>query len=91
MYFEEQQVRAHIESLARRFPGAWHAFDTIPRWLCRKSTSEKGWFKTPNYRVPPAPWGINRNEIVKTLKDWLPTLQEVIVQRYPKFPRGIIR
>lgn len=90
MYMEESQVRLHLESLARRFPGAWYAFDVIPRWLSRKSTSEKGWWQTPDYRVPEAPWGINRNEIIPTMKKWVPTLQQVVVDSYRRFPRGFV-
>ncbi len=90
MYFDEQQVRDHLMSLAERFPGAWYAFDTVPRWLSRKSTSARGWWKTPRYQVPPVPWGINQHEIEPTLRDWVPTLQEIKVCRYDKLPRGAI-
>jgi O-methyltransferase involved in polyketide biosynthesis len=54
MYFEEGQVRVHLQSLSKRFPGAWHAFDVIPRWLSEKSISETCWQKTVHCRITPA-------------------------------------
>ncbi len=90
MYFEEQKVRDHVVSLAHRFPGASYAFDVIPRWLSRKSTSDKGWWKTPSYRVPALPWGVDRNEITPTLRTWLPDLHQVVIESYRRFPRGFL-
>lgn len=91
MYFTEKEVSEHLRSLATRFPGAWYAFDTIPRWLSKKSTSRKGFWKTPAYRSPAFPWGINRYEIRNTVKAWIPAVDKLHIDAYLRFPRGVNR
>jgi O-methyltransferase involved in polyketide biosynthesis len=90
MYLTEEQVRWLLQNMAERFPGAWFAFDTIPRWLSRK-TLKGGWKKTPQYTTPKMPWGINRHQIATTLRTWVPTLDEVTELRWWRFPRGVGR
>jgi O-methyltransferase involved in polyketide biosynthesis len=90
MYLAAGQVRTLFQDLAARFPGAWFAFDTIPRWLSRK-TVKRGWKKTAQYTTPKMPWGINRHEIPTTLRSWVPTLDEVTELRWGRFPRGVGR
>ena len=90
MYLPEGEVRLLLQDLAERFPGAWFTFDTIPRWLSRKST-KRGWKKTPHYTTPMMPWGIDRHQIVPTLRAWVPTLDEVTELRWWRFPRGVGR
>jgi O-methyltransferase involved in polyketide biosynthesis len=90
MYLAEGEVRTLFQDLARRFSGAWFTFDTIPRWLSRK-TVKRGWKKTPHYTTPKMPWGINRHEIASTLRAWAPTLDEVTELRWWRFPRGVGR
>jgi O-methyltransferase involved in polyketide biosynthesis len=90
MYLTEEQVRWLLQNMAERFPGAWFAFDTIPRWLSRK-TLKGGWKKTPQYTTPKMPWGINHHQIASTLRAWIPTLDEVTELRWWRFPRGVGR
>jgi O-methyltransferase involved in polyketide biosynthesis len=87
MYLPEEEVRLLFQNLAERFPGAWFTFDTIPRWLSRK-TLKRGWKKTAKYTTPKMPWGINRHRITTTLRAWVPTLDEVTELRWRRFPRG---
>lgn len=74
MYLEPVGVRGLIASIAGRFPGAEMAFDTIPRWISRRS--HRGLHMTRHYRVPVMPWGIDRDEI-PSLKSWHPNIAEV--------------
>jgi len=90
MYLPEGEVRLLLQNLAERFPGAWFLFDTIPRWLSRK-TVKRGWKKTPHYTTPKMPWGIDRHQIAPTLRAWVPTLDEVTELRWWRFPRGVGR
>ncbi|MCY1047137.1 class I SAM-dependent methyltransferase [Corallococcus sp. bb12-1] len=88
MYFEEEEVRRLVVDIAERFPGAELLFDTIPRWFSRKTLT--GLNRTPAYRVPPMPWGINLDELAPTLKRWHPRVKHVT--RVPfMFPRGLQR
>ncbi len=88
MYFEEAEVAALLRDMAARFPGAWLAFDHIPRWVSRKTL--RGYKKTPHYSAPPMPWGINIDEIEPTLRAWIPNLAEY--HRLPfRWPRGVLR
>jgi len=85
MYFEEAEVAALVRDMAARFPGAWFAFDHIPRWFSNKTL--RGFKKTPHYRAPRMPWGINIDEIEPTLRAWVPDLAEY--RRLPfNWPRG---
>jgi len=90
MYLPEGQVRLLFQDLAERFGGAWFTFDTIPRWLSRK-TVKRGWKKTAQYTTPKMPWGIDRHQIATTLRAWVPTLDEVTELRWWRFPRGVGR
>jgi O-methyltransferase involved in polyketide biosynthesis len=90
MYFDEKQVREHLTVLSSSFPGASYAFDVIPRWFSRKTTSAKGMWRTKQYRAPSMPWGINRHEIVRTLKTWVPDLGNVVVESFWQMPRGFV-
>lgn len=90
MYLPEREVQLLLQDLAVRFPGAWFTFDTIPRWLSHK-TVKYGWKKTPHYKTPKMPWGINRHQIAPTLRTWVPSLVEVTELRWWRFPRGVGR
>lgn len=76
MYFEAGDVRALVSAIAGRFPKAEMIFDCIPRWLSRKTTGG-GWQKTPTYRTPPMPWGLDRHEAARIL-DWHPNIGEIL-------------
>ncbi|NVB37560.1 class I SAM-dependent methyltransferase [Pseudenhygromyxa sp. WMMC2535] len=90
MYFAASEVRGLLRAMAERWPGVEVMFDYIPPWLSRKTTSEKGWWKTPHYQIPPAPWGIKRSELLPTLRAWLGDFELVSFEVY-KFPRGLRR
>ena len=91
MYLHEEDVRRLLRDLAERFGGAWFTFDTIPRWLSRKTLRKRGWKKTKQYTTPKMPWGINRHQIATTLRTWVPTLDEVTELPWRRFPRGVGR
>jgi O-methyltransferase involved in polyketide biosynthesis len=75
MYLNEADVRSLFGAILERFGGVELMFDTIPRWYSQQTLA--GWGKTPNYRAPPMPWGINRNEIERTLRGWSPRIRSV--------------
>jgi O-methyltransferase involved in polyketide biosynthesis len=87
MYFAEDDVRALLRAIARRFPGVELMFDYVPKWFARKTTSQKGLWRTPHYRVPPLPWGVHRAEVVALLRAWLGDIT-VVTQVHYEFPRG---
>ncbi|MEM8998226.1 MAG: class I SAM-dependent methyltransferase, partial [Acidobacteriota bacterium] len=66
-------------------------FDTVPRWFARRTRSRLGLRTTPFYRVPDMPWGIDRDEIGRTLGGWLGRGVAVRDVGYPAFPRGVER
>ncbi|KAA5604224.1 class I SAM-dependent methyltransferase [Roseospira marina] len=88
MYFEPDDVAVLLGDMAKRFPGAWFAFDHIPRWFSEKTL--RGLMKTPHYRAPRMPWGINIDEIRPALEAWVPDLAEY--RRLPfRWPRGFFK
>jgi len=88
MYFDPDEVAGLFRDMAERFPGAWLAFDHIPRWFSRKTL--RGYRKTPHYQSPPMPWGVDLDEVGLTLRAWVPDLAEV--RRLPfGLPRGLNR
>lgn len=89
MYFDEPSLRGLLQAMAKRWPGVEVMFDYVPEWLSKKSQSEKGWRKTPHYRVPPLPWGINRPDLLPTLRSWVsPQAVEDVGCRDFDLPRG---
>ncbi|MEN0062378.1 MAG: class I SAM-dependent methyltransferase [Myxococcota bacterium] len=91
MYFDEEVVKQHLISLSQRFPGAWYAFDNIPRWMSRMSVRPGGFKLTKSYTVPPCPWGVNRYELEGLLRSWVPSLDEVILDKWDRYPRGFFQ
>ncbi|AHF02492.1 methyltransferase [Marichromatium purpuratum 984] len=88
MYFDPEALAGLLRELATRLPGAWLAFDHIPGWLSRRTL--RGWWKTPHYRTPKMPWGIDRHRLAPTLRDWVPDLVEVQDLEFVA-PRGLTR
>jgi len=87
MYFTEADVRDLLQHVVGRWPGVQIMFDYVPRWFTERSTSEKGLWKTPHYRVPPLPWGVHRTEVADALRTWLEDV--VVISNDPyRFPRG---
>ena len=86
MYLQPEMVRTLFAGIAARFPGAEMVFDAVPRWFSRLTL--RGFQQTPHYRLPPMPWGINRNQIEPTLRRWIPGLASVTLLDY-RVPRGL--
>lgn len=83
MYFTEAQVRSLLTSMLDHFAHCTLMFDTIPRWFSRKTLA--GFWKTPHYRTPPMPWGINRHEIEPLLRGWQLPVSRMREEPYRKF------
>jgi len=77
MYFEPEDVTHLLGGIAHRFPGAEIVFDTVPVWFSRLTL--KGLNRTPDYRLPPMPWGIDRDRIVPTMRAWVPAMNVEIL------------
>jgi O-methyltransferase involved in polyketide biosynthesis len=88
MYFQPSLVAQLFTSLATRFPGATMIFDTVPTWFSRLTLN--GLQQTPHYRLPPIPWGIDRDQIEGTLRSWHPGLAHIEFLNY-RAPRGLHR
>jgi O-methyltransferase involved in polyketide biosynthesis len=86
MYLPPRSLRKLFASIADRFPAAEMVFDVVPRWFSRLTLL--GLNQTPRYRLPPMPWGINRDEIEPTLRRWMPRLANVTFLDY-RVPRGL--
>jgi O-methyltransferase involved in polyketide biosynthesis len=86
MYLQPHLVEQLFRTLASRFPGATIIFDTIPRWFSKLTMD--GLQQTPHYRLPPMPWGLDRDEIKTTLNHWHPThtCMTFLDYRSPRFP-----
>lgn len=88
MYLEPETVRRLFTGIADRFPAAEIVFDAVPRWFSHLTLW--GLNQTPHYRLPAMPWGINRNELEPTLRNWLPRVATVEFLDY-RAPRGLPR
>lgn len=91
MYFTQDDVKSLLQSIMSTCDYGYIMFDTIPKWLSKKSTSKTGWAKTKHYTVPKLPWGINRNEFESTFKNWLDVGVKVTDIGYSVPPRGIAK
>lgn len=91
MYFEEKDVEYLLSAIVARLPGSTLMFDVIPRWFSRKTL--KGFQKTPHYRVPRMPWGINSDELEPQFHAWeLPLISysSEPFRRLRVFPWGLM-
>lgn len=88
MYFRPSLVEQLFRSISARFPGATMVFDTVPAWFSRLTL--KGLKQTPHYLLPPMPWGIDQDQIAKTLKTWHPGVAGIEFLSY-RAPRGLHR
>lgn len=86
MYLKPEVVRQVLCGIADRFPGAEIVFDVVPHWFSRLTLL--GLQQTPHYRLPPMPWGINRDELEPTLRSWHPRFASVTSIDYCA-PRGL--
>ncbi|MEO1368243.1 MAG: class I SAM-dependent methyltransferase, partial [Acidobacteriota bacterium] len=62
MYLPKEAVRALLVDVLGALERCQVVFDTVPRWLSRRTRSRLGLRTTPFYRVPDMPWGIDRDE-----------------------------
>jgi O-methyltransferase involved in polyketide biosynthesis len=85
MYLEPATLPALFANIRCRFPKAEMVFDVVPRWFSRLTLV--GLKRTLHYRLPPMPWGINRNEVEPTLRRWVPNLGRIDFLPY-HIPRG---
>lgn len=81
-------MKSILQACAKEFPGALFVFDTLPE-LFSKKTLKKKWKLTRNYTFPKMPWGINCDRIKKTIHDWVPTVDEVVIDNRYNFTRGL--
>jgi O-methyltransferase involved in polyketide biosynthesis len=86
MYLRPDNVRHLLTAIARRFPAADIIFDTVPRWFSRLTLA--GLWQTPHYRLPPMPWGIDRDAIEAEMHAWLGPAARVAFLPYGR-PRGL--
>jgi O-methyltransferase involved in polyketide biosynthesis len=86
MYLRPEMVRTLFGGIGNHFPAAEIVFDAVPRWFSRLTLL--GLHQTRHYRLPPMPWGINRDEIEPALRRWLPQLASVTFLDY-RIPRGL--
>ncbi|MBA0049109.1 class I SAM-dependent methyltransferase [Mycobacterium sp. NPDC050853] len=61
MYLERDVVFDLIAACARRFPGGWMVFDTIP-WLMSVYSQRRGWKLSEHYTVPPMPFSFTAHQ-----------------------------
>ncbi len=85
MYIDPELVHQLISAIADRFPEAEMVFDVVPRWFSR--LTQLGLRQTPDYCLPPMPWGVNRDELEPTLRRWWPNIASVVFLDY-EMPRG---
>lgn len=85
MYFRPEMVRQLLVAISKRFPGAEMTFDLIPKQL--SEATKRGNKVTPAWTSPVMPWGLDRNEVKKTLRSWLPGLKTAKSSRY-RVPTG---
>src|SRR6218665_689324 len=83
MYFEEADVRRLVTLIAECLSEAQLMFDVIPKWYSRKTV--QGLWRTPHYKVPPMPWGLDRHEIAPLLRSWSPRITRVSEEPYRRF------
>jgi len=85
MYLQPAMLRTLFAEICHRFAAAEMVFDVVPRWYSRLTLW--GLDRTPHYRLPPMPWGINRDEVEPTLRDWMQSLHSITFLDY-RTPRG---
>lgn len=68
MYLKPEDVRRLLGQIARRFPGGRIIFDIVPRALSEET--QRGHRQSETYTLPPMPFGLDRQEILPTLRNW---------------------
>ncbi len=88
MYLTPEQARAVLSGIAERVGAAQIVFDAVPRWF--SALTLHGLQPAARYRLPPMPWGIDRDQIAATLQGWHSRLGDVTLLDY-RMPRGLPR
>jgi hypothetical protein len=88
MNLEPETVRRLFTSIADRFPATQLLCHAVPRWFSHLTLWRL--HQTPHNRLPAMPWGINRDEIESTLRNWHPRVTAVDFLDY-RAPRGLPR
>jgi O-methyltransferase involved in polyketide biosynthesis len=88
MYFTEAEVRSLLLELAERFAGGEIFFDVIPRVFSEQTM--KGARRTPHYKLPAMPWGIDINQLEPFLRGASPRIKEITLIPY-RLPRGPLK
>jgi O-methyltransferase involved in polyketide biosynthesis len=68
MYLPQDDVRRLLLAIASRFPGAELVFDVVQRTF--SASTVRGHGMSGGYVLPPMPWGLDRQEVVPTLRAW---------------------
>ncbi|PEN07738.1 methyltransferase [Longimonas halophila] len=85
MYFEPDDVRRLLCTLADRFPRGAMAFDVIPTWFSQRS--QKGAVGAGDYAFPPMPWALDYPRVPE-LETWHPRIEVVERRDYTQGFRG---
>ena len=85
MYLQPKAVQCLFADLVARFPKAELVFDVIPAWF--SALTMWGFMKTPYYRLPPMPWGIDADNIGPCLHEWSSGIESINLLEY-RAPRG---
>lgn len=72
MYFEPNEVRRLLRTLADRFSESELALDVISSWMARRS--KKGTVQAGNYAFPPMPWALDYPRVPE-LETWHPGIE----------------
>jgi O-methyltransferase involved in polyketide biosynthesis len=82
MYLARADALGLIADCAAKFPGGRMVFDTIPRWVSRRSL--KGMKQSRHYTAPPMPFALTQQD-ARALADTIPGIRRV---RDIPFPAG---
>lgn len=87
MYFPRSDVKALLQLLVSDLGPERIVFDVIPAWLAGLSRAAGGLPRTPRYRTPVMPWGVNRYWLQPLLTRWLGPEIRVALHDFPDYPR----
>lgn len=82
MYFPAEKVKALLSACMCHFHDVELVFDILPIWASACTTAPFGLWKTPFYRIPPMPWGVQPSQIGNVLQSWCPA-KTIHVHREP--------
>ncbi len=80
MYFDEAKAAALVHAVLIRCPKATVLFDVVPRWF--SGLTRFGLRKTPHYRSPRMPWGLDGDRIEARVRRWSPVAHRIAAVPY---------